>query len=132
MVLQVIAEAWPWFFPFIMILFGGVVGSFFTCALYRLPKGESLRQPPSFCDNCKKTLSALDLVPVFSWILLKGRCRHCGVRVSSFYTGIELVTIILALFAYFIAGLTFYLPVLLLVLWVVEFWFFYKVIGCRT
>ena len=57
---------------------GAVAGSFINCALYRLPRGISLNRPAySFCASCGARLSALDLVPIFSWLWLGGRCRRC-------------------------------------------------------
>ncbi len=57
---------------------------------YRLPRGMSIIAPRSHCPQCKTTLGVLDLIPVFSWLAFKGRCRHCGVKISSRYIMIEL------------------------------------------
>lgn len=78
-----IAAAWPWFWPLVGAVFGAVMGSFLNCARYRLPHGLSLRQPPSHCPSCKTVLRVPDLVPVLSYLALRGRCRHCGVHIGS-------------------------------------------------
>jgi prepilin signal peptidase PulO-like enzyme (type II secretory pathway) len=57
---------------------GAVLGSFINCARYRLPRGISMRQPAySYCASCGSRLTAVDLVPILSWLFLGGRCRHC-------------------------------------------------------
>lgn len=60
---------------------GAAFGSFINVCADRLPAGKSLLRPPSHCDSCLKRLSALELVPVFSYLFLRGRCRHCGVKI---------------------------------------------------
>ncbi|HEX5937609.1 MAG TPA: prepilin peptidase [Actinomycetota bacterium] len=72
--------------------FGLVVGSFMTVAVHRLPAGESVVGPRSRCLSCGATIGALDNVPVLSWLLLGGRCRKCGERISVMYPLIELGT----------------------------------------
>jgi leader peptidase (prepilin peptidase) / N-methyltransferase len=72
--------------------FGLVVGSFMTVAVHRLPAGESVVGPRSRCPSCGATIGARDNVPVFSWLLLRGRCRKCGERISVLYPLIELGT----------------------------------------
>lgn len=60
---------------------GASVGSFINLATDRLPNGGSLVTPRSFCDGCQRSLGPFDLVPILSYIWLRGRCRHCGVRI---------------------------------------------------
>lgn len=88
-----VALFWPWFFPAVFVVLGGVFGSFLTCALWRVPRGESLRHPPSHCPACDAQLAAADLVPVLSWLVLRGRCRHCGAKVSAYYIIVELLCV---------------------------------------
>lgn len=99
-----VAEAAPFLWPSLSIVLGLVFGSFLGCALYRVPRGLSLWSPPSQCPSCHARLQVLDLVPVFSWVFARGRCRHCGVAVSPFYTGIEAAMALLFLLAYFVTG----------------------------
>jgi len=62
-------------------LFGLLVGSFLNLCIDRLPGGKSIVRPGSHCDSCNQSLKAIDLVPVFSYIWLRGRCRYCGARI---------------------------------------------------
>jgi leader peptidase (prepilin peptidase)/N-methyltransferase len=59
-------------------LLGAVVGSFLNVVVDRLPKAQSLLSPPSQCDQCGRRLSPLELIPIFSYLWLRGRCRTCG------------------------------------------------------
>src|SRR5215207_810442 len=72
--------------------FGAVVGSFLNVVIWRLPRGESIVRPGSRCPSCRHPIDPYDNVPVVSWLVLRGRCRHCGARVSPRYPAIELVT----------------------------------------
>lgn len=67
-------------------------GSFLTVAIHRVPLGESLVRPRSRCPSCGTQLRTVDNVPLVSWILLRGRCRWCGARISPVYPLTELVT----------------------------------------
>ena len=60
-------------------LFGACIGSFLNVVIYRLPLGQSLVTPPSRCRKCGYSLRWFDNIPVLSWVLLRGRCRKCGV-----------------------------------------------------
>jgi leader peptidase (prepilin peptidase)/N-methyltransferase len=69
------------------------VGSFLNVVIYRMPRGLGLGNPRfSFCPNCRHRLEIPDLVPLLSWLVLRGKCRHCGVKVSSRYFFVELLT----------------------------------------
>jgi leader peptidase (prepilin peptidase) / N-methyltransferase len=71
---------------------GLVVGSFLNVVAYRLPRDESLVHPRSRCPSCDTQLRAIDNVPVVSWLLLRGRCHHCGAAISARYPLVELAT----------------------------------------
>lgn len=71
---------------------GLVVGSFLNVVVYRVPRGESIVRPGSHCPACGATLSAIENVPVVSWLVLRGRCRHCGAAISPRYLVVELLT----------------------------------------
>jgi len=73
-------------------LFGGVIGSFLNVVVHRVPLGESLVAPGSHCPACGAPVKPYDNVPVVSWLLLRGRCRSCGVRISPRYPLVELAT----------------------------------------
>jgi len=78
----------------IFVIFAGIMGlcfgSFANVVVYRLPRGGSIILPPSHCPACEKKLSKLDLVPVLSWLALRGSCRFCGTRISPRYPAVEL------------------------------------------
>jgi leader peptidase (prepilin peptidase)/N-methyltransferase len=64
------------------LIIGAVIGSFLNVCIHRLPRGESIVFPPSHCPACGKKLSPLDLVPVISYLFLRGRCRYCGAPIT--------------------------------------------------
>ena len=74
---------------------GLVVGSFLNVVIYRLPRGESLIGPRSRCPGCETQIAAYDNIPVLSWLLLRGRCRQCGMRISARYPFVEVATALL-------------------------------------
>jgi prepilin signal peptidase PulO-like enzyme (type II secretory pathway) len=76
-------------------VFGLVVGSFLNCVIYRLNTGESFLRGRSFCPYCKHILSWKDLIPIFSFLILKGKCRYCGKKISFQYPLVEISTGIL-------------------------------------
>lgn len=87
-------------FIFIIGLF---VGSFLNVLADRLPRGEAVIKGRSRCEKCKKTLKWYDLIPLLSFIFLKGRCRYCKARLSFYYPTIEFVTgVLFAIAAYYI------------------------------
>ena len=77
---------------FLLFLLGINVGSLLNVCIWRLPRGESVSHPPSHCPHCNTRLKALDLIPLLSQFLLRGRCRYCGAKFSWRYFGIELLT----------------------------------------
>ncbi|MEK4228874.1 prepilin peptidase [Solibacillus sp. FSL H8-0538] len=85
-------------------IFGLVFGSFYNVVGLRVPKKESIVSPPSHCTNCNRRLTALDLIPVFSYLFLRGKCRNCGVKISPIYMVTELGTGVLFAFAYWQIG----------------------------
>jgi leader peptidase (prepilin peptidase) / N-methyltransferase len=70
-------------------VFGAILGSFLNVVAYRLPRGESLSHPPSRCPSCDAPVKPYDNIPVLSWLLLRGRCRNCGERISWRYPLVE-------------------------------------------
>ena len=73
-------------------VFGLLIGSFLNVVIHRVPAGRSVVAPPSACGACETRLTAVDLVPVLSWLALRGRCRHCAAPVSARYAVVELMT----------------------------------------
>ena len=71
---------------------GVLIGSFLTVVVDRVPTGGSVVRPPSACGTCNNRLTTLDLVPIASWVVLRGRCRHCGTRIGVEPLILELAT----------------------------------------
>jgi leader peptidase (prepilin peptidase)/N-methyltransferase len=71
-------------------LFGLLIGSFLNVVIWRVPRKESIVAPPSHCPGCDNPIAPRDNVPVLSWLVLRGRCRHCHTRISVRYPLIEL------------------------------------------
>lgn len=79
----------------IAFAFGLVVGSFLNVVVHRLPRGESVVWPGSHCPACSRAIRPYENIPLVSYLLLGGRCRGCGARISLRYPAIELLTAIL-------------------------------------
>jgi leader peptidase (prepilin peptidase) / N-methyltransferase len=75
----------------IIFLFGIVIGSFLNVCIYRLPLKENIATTGSHCMSCGHGLRWYDLVPLFSWLQLRGRCRYCKARISVQYPLIEVM-----------------------------------------
>lgn len=76
--------------PYIIIfMFGITIGSFLNVCIYRIPLGESIVTAPSHCMTCGRKLKWYDMVPVFSWLFLGGKCRNCKSKISVQYPIIE-------------------------------------------
>jgi leader peptidase (prepilin peptidase)/N-methyltransferase len=73
-------------------LFGLIFGSFANVVVHRVPLKQSIAHPASRCPSCGTPLGARDNIPVISWLLLRGRCRSCGARISFRYPAIEILT----------------------------------------
>lgn len=73
----------------IVFLFGSAIGSFLNVVIYRVPLGISVAAGRSFCPRCRRTLRPLDMVPVLSWMLLRGRCRFCSAPIAPRYPLVE-------------------------------------------
>jgi leader peptidase (prepilin peptidase) / N-methyltransferase len=69
---------------------GLVAGSFISVVAHRVPRGLSIAGPRSQCPSCGETVLAYDNIPVLSWLLLRGRCRNCGERISPMYPAVEI------------------------------------------
>ena len=80
---------------FFIPLFGLAVGSFLNCVIYRLERGESFFSGRSYCPHCQHVLNWQDLIPVFSFLILKGKCRYCSQKISWQYPLVELATALL-------------------------------------
>jgi len=76
----------------LIFIFGLVVGSFLNSIIYRLRSGESFLFKRSFCPHCQHQLSWQDLIPIFSFLILRGKCRYCSQKISLQYPLVELAT----------------------------------------
>jgi prepilin signal peptidase PulO-like enzyme (type II secretory pathway) len=90
------------FFIFIFALLGLAVGSFLNVCIDRLPQNKSIAFPPSHCEACQHKLAARDLIPVFSYLRLRGRCRYCQASIARRLFWVELATgVVFALLAWY-------------------------------
>jgi len=81
-------------------IFGLIFGSFLNVCIHRMPRDLSVVKPRSACPSCGKPIAFYDNIPVLSWILLRGKCRHCKARISPRYAVVELLTGIFFVLAY--------------------------------
>ncbi|ABC78219.1 prepilin peptidase [Syntrophus aciditrophicus] len=90
-------------FAFIL---GAVVGSFLNVCIWRIPEGLSIVKPASHCPDCGHPIRFYDNIPLISYLILRGRCRACGGRISLRYPFVEGLTALMALFLFWKFGLT--------------------------
>lgn len=95
----------------IAFVLGAVVGSFLNVCIYRIPEGQSIVSPPSHCPKCGQRIRWYQNVPVVSWLILRGRCSACGVRIPIRYLLVEVLTGILFVLVFWRVGLSWALPV---------------------
>ena len=89
-----------------VIFFGLAIGSFLNVCIYRIPEKKSLLRPGSHCPQCATPIKPYDNIPLFSFVMLKGRCRHCKAKISIRYPFVELLTALLFVALYMRYGLT--------------------------
>lgn len=96
-----------------IFVFGCCWGSFLNVVIYRLPREKSLISPPSACPSCGKHIHFYDNIPLFSWLILRGKCRNCKAHISFRYFLVELITglvflgVFLSIFVFEIRGFRF-------------------------
>jgi len=91
----------PWLFPVLVFCFGVIIGSFFNVVILRYGTGLSFVKGSSKCFSCSHRLMWYDLVPFFSFLFLKGRCRYCKSKISFQYPIVEMMSGLIFLFLYF-------------------------------
>src|SRR5262252_1485905 len=74
---------------------GAIIGSFLNVVIHRLPREQSIVFPSSKCPNCLSAIKAYDNIPVLSYLILRGRCRACGISISPRYPAVEALTAML-------------------------------------
>jgi leader peptidase (prepilin peptidase) / N-methyltransferase len=105
-----------WFWIVFLFAIGCCVGSFLNVVIYRVPREKSLVKPGSACPSCGKHIQFYDNIPLFSWLILGGKCRYCKTRISPRYFVIELLTGLVfvgTFLLYFNSGLRHGIPVVL-------------------
>lgn len=85
-------------------ILGASIGSFLNVVVYRLPAGLSLTQPPSRCPKCMTRLRKRENVPIVGWLMLRGKCAHCGTDISMRYPIVEMITALLFLSIFLVFG----------------------------
>jgi leader peptidase (prepilin peptidase)/N-methyltransferase len=96
----------------ICVVFGLIVGSFLNVCIYRIPRGISVVAPSSACPTCKKPIRPWDNIPILSFLILGGRCRQCGTRISLRYPLVELANGLLYWAVFSVFGVGWHLPFL--------------------
>ena len=94
----------PWYFALVMGLFGLLFGSFANVVIWRVPRGESIAHPGSHCPGCEAPIAWYDNIPLVSWAVLRGRCRHCGEPIAVRYPLVEAASGALFLLAALVWG----------------------------
>ena len=87
-------------------IFGAAIGSFLNVCIFRLPAHISIVKPLSQCPRCRKQIRFYDNIPLISFLILRGKCRDCGERISWRYPLVELITAVLSLFLFLKFGAT--------------------------
>ena len=93
-----------------VFIFGTLIGSFLNVVIYRIPKGENIAFPASKCQSCQTPLKWYHNIPIFSWLILRGKCGFCKDPVSKQYPLVELLTGFIFVALYIKLGLVWYLP----------------------
>ena len=104
----------PEFAGYIFIfLLGAMIGSFLNVVIHRVPNEESIIFPNSACPQCEKPIKPYDNIPLFSWLILGGKCRNCKNPISIRYPAVELLTALLYILVFWQIGFNAFLPVAL-------------------
>src|SRR5699024_12643625 len=102
------------YWSIITFMIGSIFGSFYNVVGLRVPLGVDFIKNRSVCMHCKSELSWFELIPIFSYVLQKGKCRHCHTSISIFYPIIELCTGFLFFFSFLYYGRYFYLILIII------------------
>lgn len=92
---------------FLILILGAIFGSFYNVIIYRLPLKQSIVYGSSHCTNCQTTIKPYDLIPILSYLILRGKCRNCKASISLRYPLIELITAFCFYLVYHVLGLSY-------------------------
>lgn len=96
------------FFYIIIFIMGITFGSFYTLAVHRIPKKQDITHTHSYCPNCNHKLNLFDLIPVFSYIFLGGKCRYCKQKIRPRYLILEILSGLFFVIVAYLMGLNVY------------------------
>lgn len=97
-------ESMHYFYTLFFFIFGSLLGSFSNVVVLRMAISKSVIFPPSACPKCDHQLHAIDLVPIFSWLSLRGKCRYCKAPISIQYPLVESFMAIIVCFSFYKTG----------------------------
>ncbi len=80
------------FFYLLLFVIGTLFGSFYTLAVYRIPKRQDIVHTHSYCPNCNHKLGFLDLIPIISYLFLRGKCKYCKEKIRIRYLILEVLS----------------------------------------
>lgn len=120
-------------FYIIIFMMGITFGSFYTLAVYRIPKGQDIIHTHSYCPKCNHKLNFIDLIPIFSYLFLGGKCRYCKEKIRLRYFIIEAISGIFFVLLAFLMGLSVYnlsiIKIIDMAFWVLYFTFIVLIAG---
>ena len=96
----------PWILHLLAVLLGLILGSFLNVCIYRLPREMSIVRPRSCCPSCNRMIAWFDNIPLLSYLLLRGKCRHCGTAIPIRYPLIEAITGLISWLVFYRFGLS--------------------------
>ncbi|PIR25386.1 MAG: prepilin peptidase [Deltaproteobacteria bacterium CG_4_10_14_0_2_um_filter_43_8] len=102
--MQALSSLPTWYLYFLVAIFGAIFGSFLNVCIVRIPKGESIVTPRSKCFHTGKPLAWWENIPLVSYLLLRGKSRHNGMRIPLRYPLVELISLLLALLTWHLAA----------------------------
>ena len=106
-----------YFIYFLIFMFGASIGSFANVCIFRWTEGQSVVREPSHCFSCGHKIAWYDNIPIFSWLMLKGKCRNCGSLISIQYPFIEFICGFTFLSIFYVWGFSFMSALLMFLTW---------------